>query len=547
MADEATVTGGSSPTGTVTFYLYGNSTCTGTPLFTDTETLTGGTATSADYTSFATGTDYWAATYNGDSRNHPVTSGCGDEPVTVTPASPAIATSQQPASATVGSSVADEATVTGGSSPTGTVTFYLYGNSTCTGTPLFTDTETLTGGTATSADYTSFATGTDYWAATYNGDSRNNPVTSGCGDEPVTVTPASPSLATSPTPSGPVGVGTTVTDTANLTGGDNPTGTITFNLYGPSTVANCSTAPVVDTEMVTVSGNGRYATPTGAAPTQTGTYWWTASYNGDASNNAAANSCGDEQVSITASGGNTVTTINPGNQTGTVGTAVSLQITATDTQPGQTLTYSATGLPAGLSINPSTGLISGTPTTAQTSSVTVTATDTTGAHGSASFIWTINSGGGGCTPAQLLGNPGFETGSAAPWATTAGVIEQNGGGETSHSGSWYAWLDGYGTTHTDTLQQTVTIPASCHNSTFSFWLHIDTAETTMTTQFDKLTVTANATTIATFSNLDHSLGYTQYSFSLAGFTGSVTIKFTGSEDSSLQTSFVIDDTAVNTG
>ena len=81
---------------------------------------------------------------------------------------------------------------------------------------------------------------------------------------------------------------------------------------------------------------------------------------------------------------------NPGNQTGTVGTAVSLQIHATDSASGQTLTYSATGLPAGLSINSSTGLISGTPTTAGTSSVTVTATDTTGAHGSASFTWTIN-------------------------------------------------------------------------------------------------------------------------------------------------------------
>ncbi len=60
-----------------------------------------------------------------------------------------------------------------------------------------------------------------------------------------------------------------------------------------------------------------------------------------------------------------MTVTNPGNQTGTVGTAVSLQIHATDSASGQTLTYSATGLPAGLSINSSTGLISGTPTTAR--------------------------------------------------------------------------------------------------------------------------------------------------------------------------------------
>jgi hypothetical protein len=248
-------------------------------------------------------------------------------------------------------------------------------------------------------------------------------------------------------------------------------------------------------------------------------------------------------------GGNTVTVTNPGNQTGTVGTAVSLQIHATDSASGQTLTYSASGLPAGLSINSSSGLISGTPTTANTYNVTVTATDTTNASGSASFTWTISSGGGGgCTPAQLLGNPGFETGSAAPWTSTAGVINPNGAGETAHSGSWYAWLDGYGTTHTDTLSQTVTIPAGCTKTTFSFWLHIDTAETTTTVQYDKLTITANSTTLATFSNLNHNTGYAQHTYSLGSFAGStVTLKFTGVEDISLQTSFVVDDTAVNTG
>lgn len=246
-------------------------------------------------------------------------------------------------------------------------------------------------------------------------------------------------------------------------------------------------------------------------------------------------------------GGNTVTVTNPGSQTGTVGTAASLQIHATDSATGQTLTYSASGLPAGLSINSSTGLISGTPTTANTYSVTVTATDTTGAHGSAAFTWTI-SGGGGCTASQLLGNPGFETGSAAPWTSTAGVINPNGAGETAHSGTWYAWLDGYGTTHTDTLSQSVTIPAGCTATTFSFWLHIDTAETTTTTQFDKLTITANGTTLATFSNLSHNTGYAQHSFSLGSLAGqTVTLKFSGTEDVSLQTSFVVDDTAVNTG
>ena len=245
----------------------------------------------------------------------------------------------------------------------------------------------------------------------------------------------------------------------------------------------------------------------------------------------------------------TVTVTSPGNQTGTVGTAVSLQIHATDSA-GKALTYSASGLPAGLSIS-SSGLISGTPSTAGTSSVTVTASSGT-ASGSTSFSWTISSQSGGCTAAQLIGNPGFETGAASPWSLTAGVLNSDTVSEPAHSGSWDAWLDGYGTTHTDTAAQTVTIPASCKSATFSFWLHIDTAETTTTTAYDKLQVqvlNSSGTvlsTLATYSNLNHINGYAQHSFSLNSFIGqTITLKFTGKEDASLQTSFVIDDNALN--
>ncbi|WSL80870.1 putative Ig domain-containing protein [Kitasatospora sp. NBC_01266] len=246
-----------------------------------------------------------------------------------------------------------------------------------------------------------------------------------------------------------------------------------------------------------------------------------------------------------STGGNTVTVTSPGNQTTASGSAVSLQVKGSDSASGQTLSYSASGLPTGLSIS-SSGLISGTASTAGTYNVTVTAKDATGATGSASFTWTVSGSGGTCTGGgQLLGNPGFETGSASPWTATAGVINSDTTDEPAHSGSYDAWLDGYGAAHTDTLSQTVTVPANC-SANFSFWLHIDTAKTGSTAQ-DKLTVTANGTTLATYSNLNANTGYTQESFNLNSYAGkSVTLKFSGVENSSsAQTSFVVDDTALN--
>ncbi|GAA1221097.1 hypothetical protein GCM10009665_09080 [Kitasatospora nipponensis] len=254
-------------------------------------------------------------------------------------------------------------------------------------------------------------------------------------------------------------------------------------------------------------------------------------------------------IQFGTAGGGSVTVTNPGSQTSTVGQAVTLQTSATDTAGG-TLSYSATGLPAGLSLNSTTGLISGTPTTAATGTVSVTATDSTGPSGNTSFNWTVNPAST-CTPAQLLGNPGFETGAAAPWTASSGVLNTSSS-EPPHSGSWDAWLDGYGTATTDTLSQPVTLPAGCSTYALGFWLHVDTAETTTTTAYDTLKVqvlNSSGTvlaTLATYSNLNHATGYTQHSFDLSAYKGqAITLKFTGTEDSQKQTSFVIDDTALN--
>ena len=253
-------------------------------------------ATSAGYTATATGTDYWVATYNGDSNNSIVTSVPTAEPVTITPATPAINTSQQPASAVVGSSIADKATVTGLVSPlsTDTVTFNLYSSATTqnASTLLHTDTETITIGgggtaTATSSGYAPTGVGTEYWVATFNGDSNNAVVTSGATAEQVNVD----TINTMQTPATAY-VGESISDTATVTGLVSPlsTDTVTFNLYSSATTQNASTLLHTDTETITIGGGGTAtATSSGYAPTGVGTDYWVATFNGD-TNNAAVTS-----------------------------------------------------------------------------------------------------------------------------------------------------------------------------------------------------------------------------------------------------------------
>jgi len=175
----------------------------------------------------------------------------------------------------------------------------------------------------------------------------------------------------------------------------------------------------------------------------------------------------------------------------------------------------------------------------------------TGTSGALSHTTTVSLTVNSSAPQQLLGNPGFENGSAntAPWTLTPAVIN-NSASQPPHSGAWDAWLDGYGRTHTDSATQTVTIPAT-GTATLSFWLHIDTAETTTTAMNDTLQVQVLDTagtvmaTLATFSNLDHATGYKQHSLVIpANIRGTVQIRFLGQENSRRQTSFVLDDTAL---
>jgi hypothetical protein len=233
----------------------------------------------------------------------------------------------------------------------------------------------------------------------------------------------------------------------------------------------------------------------------------------------------------------------------------SLSITNTG---GGTLSWTASINTTWLSISPASGTAPSTTTVSvnitglaagtYNGAITVTAAGATNTPVTVPVTLTVTSGGGA---QQLLLNPGFESGNVN-WIATAGVIT-NSASQAAHGGTWKAWLDGYGTTHTDTLRQSVTIPSTATTATLTFWLHIDSAETTTTTQFDTLQVqirnsagTTVLSTLATFSNLNKAAGYSLKSFNVIAFKGqTISVFFTATEDSSLQTSFVIDDTALN--
>jgi hypothetical protein len=272
-------------------------------------------------------------------------------------------------------------------------------------------------------------------------------------------------------------------------------------------------------------------------------------------------------VSVTPAG--TVTpdfTIADAPTSGTVlntgGTATSTITTAALNGFNSAIALSASGQPSGVTVGfsptsiaaPGNGTSTMTITVANGTAVGTYTITITGTGGSLVHTTTYSLTVSSTSQQQLFGNAGFENGSAspAPWVPTTGVIDNDNVSEPARTGSWKAWLDGYGTTHTDTLYQQVTIPSTATSATLNFYLHIDTSETTTITAFDTLKVqirnSANTVlaTLVTYSNLNKNTGYALKTFNLNAYIGqTIRVYFLGVEDSSLQTSFVIDDTSLN--
>jgi len=149
-------------------------------------------------------------------------------------------------------------------------------------------------------------------------------------------------------------------------------------------------------------------------------------------------------------------------------------------------------------------------------------------------------------PTQLLTNPGFEEGTNG-WTSTVHDFAVNSSG-AAHEGDYLAWLGGFGERNSETLYQDVSIPADARHATFSFWISIDTDETSQRRAFDMLYVQVRnpegrvLRTLATYSNLNRTHGYVRKTFDMSRFAGQdVQMYLKVVEDSRRQSSFFLDD------
>ncbi len=228
--------------------------------------------------------------------------------------------------------------------------------------------------------------------------------------------------------------------------------------------------------------------------------------------------------------------INP--TTATVLTGAIAQFTASVTGSTNTsVNWTATG---GGTVT-DTGLFTA-PATPGTS--IVKATSVADPTKSAEAIVTVRTDGG---ETDLILNGGFESGTPN-WTGTAGLIGNwSSKSEPSYEGVNAAYFGGKGKTTTQTLYQTVSIPATATSAILSFYLHIDTAETTTSRVYDKLAVQVRDTagtvlsTLATYTNLNKAGGYQLRTLDLGAYKGkTVRVHYNLTEDVSLQTSFLVD-------
>jgi hypothetical protein len=440
LSDTATVYADSSRH--IAFSLWAPNTCGNagaTPVFTDSEavissSLIDSIVTSASFVPKHAGVYEWTAEVivnaDGTIENGPTV--CTDEQVTVSAAATQLSTTpSNPDGGPVGMAITDSATVTGGINPTGSVTFELFGpsNTGCVSgedngqTWLQRWSVSINGdglATVPAPGYTTTAVGTYNWVAIYSGDADNLGARSTCGSESVTFTRATPTITTVASKGGPIG--TMIHDTAQVSGGMNPTGTVTFLLFAPSNPTCASSegsAGTVQTVTVPLGANGS-ATSAGSPYTtiEIGTYNWIAKYSGDAGNKSVSTACNDEQVSIGKDPTSVVTAASAGGAPG-----VALHDTAKVTGaflPTGTVTFSLYG-PSNTTCTASPIFAS---TVALSSTGTATSASFSGTTATGTYNWVASySGDASSAPSKSKcgAEPVSVTASAVKGITTPGT------------------------------------------------------------------------------------------------------------------------------
>ena len=242
--------------------------------------------------------------------------------ITVTRASPTIATALSPASITAGAATHDTSTFTGlvNSTGTGTVTYSYYTNNTCTANAVTVNTVTVpTSGTVPNSSTVTFnSAGTYYWQAVYSGDANNNAASSPCtagNNEQLTVNKTSPTISTALSATS-ITLGATAYDTSTLSGVVNSSGIagVTYSYY----TNNTCTANAVTVNTVTVSTSGTVPNSSTVTFNNAGTFYWQAVYSGDANNNAASSPCtagNNEQLTVNKASPTIATALSSGSIT----------------------------------------------------------------------------------------------------------------------------------------------------------------------------------------------------------------------------------------
>src|SRR3989475_193729 len=305
VADSATLTGVTSGAGgTVTYNSFLTASCTGTPAVVSTVTVTNGAIPGSAAKAFnSAGSFSWSAIYSGDANNGGATSLC--EPLTVNQAAPSITTTVSGNNVPIGTLVHDSSTLSNGANAGGTVTYTLFSDAGCTVSGVVVSTVPVTNGVVPDSQATGPPTAGAYsFQASYSGDANNKPVTGAC--EPFNILKASPGVTTSLSLT-TIPVGSSVSDSATMTGGYQPGGIVTYVFFVGSSCTGSSTtvgSPVAVTNGVVP----------GSAPStfnSAGAYGWSAVYSGDANNNAVTSSCEPLTVNKTGPVVSTTLSANP--------------------------------------------------------------------------------------------------------------------------------------------------------------------------------------------------------------------------------------------